>query len=482
MKSEDQKAREAFELLKDIKEELNDKKNNDSKALIIDYLLDVINDIGGKFVENLYSEEENEDDKEDDSSTGLSGDAIKGIMMAAIFVVCAIGAILPYFFRSGKKGKYVLSMGTAFGGGVFLTAGLMHLLPDAIIEFNNLAPGETYPYVELIVIFGFLLIFFIEYILIDHGKHDQLSGHDVTHRDVFSTSSSAYDNVSDDDKTKEVELGNNLGGFYKKGLDGISSPIIQNSEDKDNNNNNNNNSKHNEDLSESNDIILSEKNKKKVDRDELESFSDSHSQDENSKLIASSKTKVNDLPNKKKRSIKDIKNKITTKVDNSMIQYSPFTVIILLLALSVHAFLEGFGLGCQGDVSQMTVYFVAIILHKIVETFSLSVSVVRSPLSFKAGVIVNLILVCMTPFGIGIGMIVLVAVGEDSTTADWISTIANSVSAGTFLYVSICEVIMGEFKEPFDGSNEHISKIMRWVNFLMLLLGIAVMASLALVC
>ena len=127
----------------------------------------------------------------------------------------------------------------------------------------------------------------------------------------------------------------------------------------------------------------------------------------------------------------------------------------------------------------MIVYFISIIAHKIVEAFAMSVSIQRSPLSFKAGIIMNTILCFMTPAGIGVGMAVLAGVGEDSETADWISAIANAISSGTFLYVSICEVIMSEFDEPFDPLDKKKSKIMQWVKFIVLLCGIAIMAGLA---
>ena len=75
--------------------------------------------------------------------------------------------------------KQIIAFTSAFSGGLFLSVGLCHLLPEANEKFERSFEDEQdhYPFAYLITILSFALILFIEKIATDsHSHHDH---HDV---------------------------------------------------------------------------------------------------------------------------------------------------------------------------------------------------------------------------------------------------------------------------------------------------------------
>lgn len=87
---------------------------------------------------------------------------LKLISILTIFFVGLIGGILPLNKSLSKRGKQWLTLGNAFAGGIFLGAGLIHMLPDAFENYTTLAPNSNFPFPALISGIGFLLILIIE--------------------------------------------------------------------------------------------------------------------------------------------------------------------------------------------------------------------------------------------------------------------------------------------------------------------------------
>ena len=65
----------------------------------------------------------------------------------------------------GERGKRLLSLGNAFAGGIFLGAGLIHMLSDASDKFESFAGNMDYPFAALICGCGFLLVLCLEKVL-----------------------------------------------------------------------------------------------------------------------------------------------------------------------------------------------------------------------------------------------------------------------------------------------------------------------------
>jgi zinc transporter 1/2/3 len=95
---------------------------------------------------------------------------LKAVAVVAIFAVGVLGGLLPTWFASSKRSDLLLSLGNAMAGGVFLGAGLVHMLPDSAAAFAEVRPGAEYPRYAVVAGLGFLLILSIERVLV--ARHD----------------------------------------------------------------------------------------------------------------------------------------------------------------------------------------------------------------------------------------------------------------------------------------------------------------------
>ncbi|XP_065567174.1 zinc transporter ZIP1-like [Artemia franciscana] len=128
--------------------------------------------------------------------------------------------------------------------------------------------------------------------------------------------------------------------------------------------------------------------------------------------------------------------------------HSSLRALLLLAALSVHSVFEGLAIGLESKVDTVMQIFVAVILHKCVVAFSLSMNLVQSHLS-KWAIMRLLVLFCLaSPIGVGIGMGVLEV--ENDVGAGIATSVLQGLACGTFLYVTFFEVLPHELQMP-DG-------------------------------
>lgn len=106
----------------------------------------------------------------------------KVISIFVMMLLVWFGGFLPTQLHAlaEDKRQFALGLGNAFSGGVFLCVGLVHLLPEAAeqIEHLNYKFNETMPIAYVIAMGGFLLIFWIEKILLSSSDPEE-------HRAVF---------------------------------------------------------------------------------------------------------------------------------------------------------------------------------------------------------------------------------------------------------------------------------------------------------
>jgi len=88
---------------------------------------------------------------------------------ALIFVCGLIGGLLPLRFDESERSKRFLAVGNGFAGGIFLGAGLLHMLADAQENFTSVLPG--YPVALVIAGGGFLAVLFLEMVAL-RGRED----------------------------------------------------------------------------------------------------------------------------------------------------------------------------------------------------------------------------------------------------------------------------------------------------------------------
>ncbi|KAK9834708.1 hypothetical protein WJX74_008281 [Apatococcus lobatus] len=111
----------------------------------------------------LHGGEEHGDADEPHESTHT----LKWVFAAVIFLESLLGILLPFLLKSRLRlfqSPKFLSIINCFAGGVFLTFGFMHLLPDAAEDAEDLEI-ENYPTAYLFATVGFFLVFFVQKVL-----------------------------------------------------------------------------------------------------------------------------------------------------------------------------------------------------------------------------------------------------------------------------------------------------------------------------
>lgn len=103
------------------------------------------------------------------------------------FILVAVIGSLPLRLKAFKTNKVLiiysikklLSYTSSFAGGLFLSVGLLHLLPEAVECFESYFSDqkvEAFPFAYLIVILSFSLILLIEKVVTDvphdHKVHE----------------------------------------------------------------------------------------------------------------------------------------------------------------------------------------------------------------------------------------------------------------------------------------------------------------------
>lgn len=132
----------------------------------------------------------------------------------------------------------------------------------------------------------------------------------------------------------------------------------------------------------------------------------------------------------------NIKTMFSLNIEGSVTKYK--RTFVLLLALSVHGFFEGIAIGLQTKFYQVIKMSLAIMLHKWVEALSLGMTLLSFSSDKKIFNLIMIIFSSMTPLGILLGSLLA---GMSST----INAIFLSLAAGTFLYISISDIIPEEF-------------------------------------
>lgn len=116
--------------------------------------------------------------------------------------------------------------------------------------------------------------------------------------------------------------------------------------------------------------------------------------------------------------------------------------ITLWVALSYHSIVEGIVLG-SADQETIKSILVAILAHKGLESFSLGTGLIRSGASKLKFFLFCLAFACMTPIGIILGLFV-------SNLSGPVVAAVTGFGAGTFCYVSIVEILLPEFNKQQD--------------------------------
>ena len=97
---------------------------------------------------------------------------IKLALLIAILAAGAAGGALPLLRRDVARSDRLLGWGNAFAAGVFLAAGMVHMLPDADRIWSGL--GWHYPMAFALAGFAFTFMLLVEHVLLPEQAHEEV--------------------------------------------------------------------------------------------------------------------------------------------------------------------------------------------------------------------------------------------------------------------------------------------------------------------
>ena len=134
---------------------------------------------------------------------------------------------------------------------------------------------------------------------------------------------------------------------------------------------------------------------------------------------------------------------------------SSLRCLVLLIALTFHSVFEGIAIGLQEEAGGLIQILIAVLAHKLVMAFSLGLNLAQSSgLTVSKFVLSNLVFSLASPTGIAIGAFIL---GMDESLArDAVNGVLQCIASGTFLYITFFEALPHEFT---SSAKHRIKKI-----------------------
>lgn len=145
--------------------------------------------------------------------------------------------------------------------------------------------------------------------------------------------------------------------------------------------------------------------------------------------------------------------------------HSSFRSFILFFSLSLHSIFEGLAIGLQTTESKVMEVCIAILIHKSIIVFSLSVKLVQSAVKPRWIAAYVLVFALMSPMGIAVGICVMEA---ELTSGALVQAVLEGLAAGTFIYITFLEILPHELNSP----ERQLPKV------LFILVGFSTMAAL----
>ncbi|MEE6491738.1 hypothetical protein FKM82_016351, partial [Ascaphus truei] len=144
--------------------------------------------------------------------------------------------------------------------------------------------------------------------------------------------------------------------------------------------------------------------------------------------------------------------------------HSAVRSVALVLSLSLHSVFEGLAVGLQQDSGKVLEICLALLLHKCLIAFSLTLKLGQSRLRVRAVLAGVLLFSLMSPVGIGLGM-ALTQNGDTVHQLAW--CVLDGLATGTFVYVAFLEILPHEL----SSAEPRIPKV------IVLLCGFSVIAG-----
>jgi zinc transporter 1/2/3 len=276
----------------------------------------------------------------------------------------------------------MMSWSNSFAGGVFLGAGLIHLLPESTKAFADLGIDfGGIPMAHLLAASGFLFVFLIEKVIF-LGHHGHEHGHSHGHSHSHSGAK------REEDRADLIQENPNLSNRESSVR-----------------------------------IMLEETNTIPSPQDSPKSgvtlISDT--------ILVDAPPSPNPSPDEGK---------------------SLMLAVLLMLVLSVHSFISGLTVGVLQKLDLIVSIGIAIISHKWIEAFALGISLTKANLKGKQFAKYVLLYSIMEPLGVLLGIALQVVFSHRA--AEIIESIVSGIAGGTFIYISLVDILLPEFESPTD--------------------------------
>ncbi|CAL1282750.1 unnamed protein product [Larinioides sclopetarius] len=134
---------------------------------------------------------------------------------------------------------------------------------------------------------------------------------------------------------------------------------------------------------------------------------------------------------------------VQSHTSSSILRY-----LLLAFALSLHSIFEGLAIGLQTTAQSDFRILIAVLIHKCIIAFTLGISLANSTLQKSNVVGVNFCFSLASPVGIILGILVTDLVQGLPMVIT--SGILQGLAAGTFLYVTLFEILPEELKSGRD--------------------------------
>ncbi|XP_005989801.1 zinc transporter ZIP1-like [Latimeria chalumnae] len=148
--------------------------------------------------------------------------------------------------------------------------------------------------------------------------------------------------------------------------------------------------------------------------------------------------------------------------------HSPFRSFVLVISLSLHSVFEGLAIGLQETNYRVLEICIAVLIHKSIIVFSLSIKLIQSNARSPWLVACIVVFAVMSPLGIAVGIGVTQTL---TATGKLVRCILEGVAAGTFVYITFLEILPHEL----DSSDKRLWKL------LFIVLGFSVTAGISLI-
>lgn len=402
----------------------------------------------------------------------------------ALFFEGLAGVYIPVLLKSFEGYEWWLSLLNCFSGGVFLAAGLVHLLPHCAEAQQRLGSlvGD-YPLYLVLITLGYMLVLFVERVLFDvhgsahgHGPHTGIAPPCVdcrTAEDLLLGSAgdlAGLSNHSADESNRQQQQGTSTAGG-----DGSANGQLTPSQGRYNlrsrthstpqQGNSGNGAA--EDLVKP--LLTEEQHAHEHDDEHAHAHQHSHdhAHDHGHGCTAGHSVSVQQQQHAHVH--------LAHTHHHAVVVGDLRQGVVLLVAMAVHTFLECMALGLMDQRKEFLMLFMAIASHKLISGLALSSRFLKDGATTRQITLYVGPFVLVAPTAILAGMYV-------SNVHPLVHLALSCFATGTFLYVGASEIVEEEFEGDMRSGRTDITQLFaRWVKFAMLLLGVAAIALLSMI-